>query len=66
MSKMTLDEKQNGCDKKVYTIGSKMGRKFEQKRKVTWVKKANLVKAYTVGFHYYSELQGIGQKESLL
>jgi len=31
MSNMTLDEKQNGCDKKQngYTIGSKMGRKFE-------------------------------------
>jgi len=29
------------------TIGSKMGRKFEQKRKAKWVKKkANLVKAY--------------------
>jgi len=29
------------------TIKSKMGRKFEQKRKAKWVKKkANLVKAY--------------------
>jgi len=35
-SNMTQDEKQNGCDKKtkrVRTIGSKMGRKFEQERK---------------------------------
>ena len=47
MSKMTLDEKQNRCDKKskMGTIGSKMGRKFEQKTKAKWVeKKANLVK----------------------
>ena len=28
------------------TIGSKMGRKFEQKRKAKWIKK-KLVKAYT-------------------
>ena len=34
MSNMTLNEKQNGCDKsKMATIGSTMGRKFEQKRK---------------------------------
>jgi len=34
MSNMTLDEKQNGVIKsKMGTIGSKMGRKFEQKRK---------------------------------
>ena len=32
-----LDEKQNGCDEK--QNGSKMGRKFEQKRKAKWVKK---------------------------
>jgi len=33
---------------KMGTIGSKMGRKFEQKRKAKWVKKKeNLVKAYT-------------------
>jgi len=39
-------EKQNGCDKsKMGTIGSKMGRKFEQKRKAKWAKKATLVKA---------------------
>jgi len=32
---------------KMSTIGSKMGREFEQKRKEKWVKKAaNLVKAY--------------------
>ena len=32
---------------KMGTIGSKMGRKFEQKRKAKWVKKKeNLVKAY--------------------
>ena len=32
---------------KMGTIGSKMGRKFEQKRKAKWVKeKENLVKAY--------------------
>ena len=32
---------------KMVTIGSKMGRKFEQKRKAKWVKeKENLVKAY--------------------
>ena len=43
MSNMTLDEKQNGCDKKQngYT-GSKMGRKFEQKRKAKWVKKKKI------------------------
>jgi len=33
MNNMTLDEKQNGCEK------SKMGRKFEQKRKAKWVEK---------------------------
>jgi len=39
MSNMTLDEKQNGCDNsKMGTIGSKMGRKFKQKRKAKWVK----------------------------
>jgi len=44
MSDMTLDEKQNGCDKsKMGTIGSKMGRKFEQKRKVKWMKKISQV-----------------------
>ena len=32
---------------KMGTIGSKMGRKFEQKRKAKWVKE-NLVKAYHV------------------
>ena len=31
---------------KMGTIGSKMGRKFEQKKKAKWVKKKNLVKAY--------------------
>jgi len=32
---------------KTGTIGSQMGRKFEQKRKAKWVKKKeNLVKAY--------------------
>jgi len=31
--------------KLVATIGSKMGRKFEQKRKAKWAKKATLVKA---------------------
>ena len=32
---------------KMGTLGSKMGRKFEQKRKAKWVKeKENLVKAY--------------------
>ena len=32
---------------KMGAIGSKMGRKFEQKRKAKWVKKKeNLVKAY--------------------
>ena len=36
MSNMTLDEKQNGCDK------SKMGRKFEQKRKAKWLKKTQI------------------------
>ena len=41
MSNMTLDEKQNGCDKsKMGTIGNKMGRKFEQKRKAKWVKQS--------------------------
>jgi len=35
-------------------IKSKMGRKFEQKRKAKWVKKANLVKAYP-----YLEHQGL-------
>ena len=40
MSNMTLDEKQNGCDKsKMGTIGSKMGRKFEQKKKSKMGKK---------------------------
>jgi len=40
MSNMTPDEKQNGCNKsKMGTIGSKMGRKFEQKRKAKWVSK---------------------------
>ena len=40
-----------GCDKKqMGTIESKMGRKFEQKRKAKWVKeKENLVKAYNRG-----------------
>jgi len=34
------DEKQNGCGKKqMGTTGSKMGRKFEQKRKAKWEKK---------------------------
>ena len=33
---------------KMGTINSKIGRKFEQKRKAKWVKeKANLVKAYS-------------------
>jgi len=33
---------------KIGTIGSKMSRKFEQKRKVKWVKKkADLVEAYS-------------------
>ena len=49
MSNMTLklDEKQNGCDKsKMGRTGSKMGRKFEQKRKAKMDKKEeNLVKA---------------------
>jgi len=35
-----------GVIKKMGTIGSKMGRKFEQKSKAKWVKKKeNLVKA---------------------
>ena len=34
MSNMTLDENQNRCDKKqMGTIGSKIGRKFGQKKK---------------------------------
>jgi len=46
MSNMTLDESKMGVIKsKMDTIGSQMGRRFEQKRKAKWVKKANLVKA---------------------
>ena len=38
---------------KMSVIKSKMGRKFEQKRKAKWVKeKANLVKAYL--WHFYT------------
>jgi len=39
LSNITLDEKHNGCDKsKMGTIGSKMSRKFEQKRTAKWDK----------------------------
>ena len=40
MSTPALHKKQNVYDKKQNgTIGNKMGRKFEQKRKAKWVKK---------------------------
>ena len=44
---MVAEQTAEHCRSKMGTIGNKMGRKFEQKRKAKWVKKkANLVKAY--------------------